>query len=73
VLETLDAALADPRAARALQTRLSHISRIVEGNGIPAVKAASSAAGLRSGFPRLPLTPADDELSQTLQDAVQAI
>jgi len=73
VLETLAAARQDPLAARAVQTRLSQVSRAVEGHGIPAVKAASVVAGLRIGIPRLPLTPVADQLAQELQNAVRTI
>ncbi|MGH8946610.1 MAG: dihydrodipicolinate synthase family protein [Acidimicrobiia bacterium] len=56
VLETMDAARADPARARPLQKRLSQISAEVEAHGIPGVLAAARAAGLHPGYPRLPLT-----------------
>lgn len=73
VLATLAAALADPHAAHAIQTRLSAVSRAVESHGIPGVKAASEAAGLRAGYPRLPLVPVSDHLASELRQAVLTI
>ncbi len=45
-----------PEAA-ALQAELTRLSRAVEGDRVPGVKAAAKAAGLRPGFPRRPLAP----------------
>ncbi|HVR33219.1 MAG TPA: dihydrodipicolinate synthase family protein [Acidimicrobiia bacterium] len=73
VLDTLEAASDDPHAAHATQTRLSAVSRAVESHGIPGVKAASEAAGLRAGYPRLPLVPVPDHLASELRQAVLAI
>lgn len=42
---------------RQLQRRLSELARSIESYGIPGVKAASTAAGLMTGIPRLPLAP----------------
>jgi 4-hydroxy-2-oxoglutarate aldolase len=56
VQETLAKAKVDPTSARRLQKRLSTISGEVEAHGVPGVKAASKAAGLEPGHPRLPLT-----------------
>jgi dihydrodipicolinate synthase/N-acetylneuraminate lyase len=71
VLETLATALDDPLAARPLQVRLSAISAEVEPRGIPMVKAASVAAGLRPGSPRLPLVPPNDTLAEEIQELVR--
>jgi len=56
VLQTLEAAKADPVKARKLQKRLSAVSADVEAHGVPGVKAAAKAAGLDPGHPREPLT-----------------
>ncbi|MGQ0848914.1 MAG: dihydrodipicolinate synthase family protein [Actinomycetota bacterium] len=55
VLQTVQAARRQPIKARQLQQEISRISMAVEALGIPGVKAAAQAAGLRSGHPRLPL------------------
>lgn len=73
VQETLAASLANPLEARTLQARLGSISRFVEPKGIAAVKAASQAAGLRSGHVRAPLAEVPSSLATELQDAVRAI
>lgn len=58
--------------SRDLQSRLTAISRAVERYGVPGVKAASAAAGLRPGYPRLPLEPVDEGLAAELAGLVQA-
>jgi len=55
VMEAIEAARTDPEKARPLQRRLSSITSEVETEGIPGVMAAARAAGLDSGYPRLPL------------------
>ena len=55
LLATLKTARSQPLKARSLQREISRISAEVESLGIPGVKAASAAAGLRPGYPRLPL------------------
>jgi 4-hydroxy-2-oxoglutarate aldolase len=56
VLETLRLAKESPEKARRLQKRLSSLSAHVDGLGVPGVKAAAKAAGLKPGYPREPLT-----------------
>lgn len=56
VLKTLRTAQSDPSKARRDQKKLSRLSADVEAHGVPGVKAASRAAGLEPGHPRLPLT-----------------
>ncbi|REK12819.1 MAG: dihydrodipicolinate synthase family protein [Actinobacteria bacterium] len=56
VQDVLRKAREDPSSARRLQRKLSSISGEVEALGVPGVKAASRAAGLEPGHPRLPLT-----------------
>ncbi|MEX2280122.1 MAG: dihydrodipicolinate synthase family protein [Acidimicrobiia bacterium] len=73
VQETLAAAMADPLAARELQSKLSTISVAIEPLGIPVVKAASEAAGLRPGFPRLPLVAPDANVTAEVQSLVRSI
>lgn len=73
VLDTLAAALEDPRTARDLQAKLSEISRTVEGGGIPAVKAAAAAAGLKPGYPRAPLRSVPEVDATALQTAIRTI
>ena len=61
----------DPVKARDLQQRVSRISARVEGYGIPGIKSAAGAAGLRPGIPRAPLGPltSDEErlISQLME------
>ena len=59
LLELVDVAVDNPLKARNLQQRVSAVAAGVERLGIPGVKAAAAAAGLRPGFPRLPLSPLD--------------
>jgi 4-hydroxy-2-oxoglutarate aldolase len=56
VLGVLRTARQDPTKARRQQRRLSALSGDVESHGIPGVKAAARAAGLKPGYPRQPLT-----------------
>ncbi|MGH8912682.1 MAG: dihydrodipicolinate synthase family protein [Acidimicrobiia bacterium] len=49
-----------------LQRQLNRISAAVESHGVPGVKAAATAAGLKSGYPRLPLEPVPAELASEL-------
>ena len=56
VLKTMSQAFENPASARRNQKRLSSLSSEVEAHGVPGVKAAARAAGLVSGYPRLPLT-----------------
>jgi dihydrodipicolinate synthase/N-acetylneuraminate lyase len=55
MLATVKMARTQPRKAQPLQREISRISAAVESHGIPGVKAAANAAGLRPGHPRLPL------------------
>jgi dihydrodipicolinate synthase/N-acetylneuraminate lyase len=73
VLNTLAAALESPLSARTLQATLSQISRTVESGGIPGVKAASVAAGLKPGYPRAPLRSVPEVEATALQTAIHAI
>lgn len=54
-LDTLAAALRNPLRAADLQDRLSALSQQIEVLGVPGVKAAAQAAGMRPGHPRAPL------------------
>lgn len=56
VLNVIAAARTNPADARRNQKKLSRLSADVEAHGVPGVKAASRAAGLQPGYPRLPLT-----------------
>ena len=56
VLRVMAAAREDPAKARRLQRKLSSLSADVEAHGVPGVKAAARASGLKAGYPRLPLT-----------------
>jgi len=51
---------------RDLQSRLSALSAAVERHGVPGVKAAAAAVGLRPGYPRLPLEPVDGKVADQL-------
>ena len=55
MLATVKTARSQPLKAQPLQREISRISAAVESHGIPGVKAASVAAGLKPGHPRLPL------------------
>jgi dihydrodipicolinate synthase/N-acetylneuraminate lyase len=55
--ETLTAARRNAATARPLQQQISRISSAIEAYGIPGVKAMAAHAGLRPGWPRLPLEP----------------
>lgn len=57
MLETVKLAQTQPLKARLPQREISRISAVVESFGIPGVKAAATAAGLKPGYPRLPLQP----------------
>lgn len=65
---TLDAAFRQPTKARPLQQEISRISAAVEAHGIPGVKAAAAATGLRPGNPRLPLPSLSRRESARLAD-----
>jgi dihydrodipicolinate synthase/N-acetylneuraminate lyase len=51
---------------RDLQSRLSALSAAVERHGVPGVKAAAAAIGMRPGYPRLPLEPVDGKVADQL-------
>ena len=73
-LEVL-AAVGDGDAARAdaAQARLAPLgARIVGAMGVPGVKAALEAIGLRGGEPRLPLQPLDLAMRGELQELMVA-
>jgi dihydrodipicolinate synthase/N-acetylneuraminate lyase len=55
VAATVNAARRAPAKARQPQQQISRASMAVEAFGIPGVKAAAAAAGLRPGYPREPL------------------
>ncbi len=57
----------NPVETRALQAQLSAISIEVESHGIPGVKVAAEAAGLRAGLPRLPLEPLPARLRRDVE------
>lgn len=73
VLDLLRASFDDPHAARPMQARLTAVSKKVESNGIPGVKAASVVAGLRPGHVRAPLAEVSTALAAELQAAVREI
>lgn len=52
--------------ARESQSRLTALSRSVERHGVPGVKAAAAAYGLRPGLPRLPLEPVSEAVADEL-------
>lgn len=55
---------------RALQRRLTQLSRAIEQHGVPGVKAAAAAYGLRSGWPRLPLEPLTEGVGSGVADLI---
>ncbi|MGH8874394.1 MAG: dihydrodipicolinate synthase family protein [Acidimicrobiia bacterium] len=64
--ETVATARRSPTSAAPLQRRLSRISAVVEPHGVPGVKAAAAAVGLRPGHPRLPLRRLPARLAERL-------
>lgn len=73
VLSLMKSTREDAARSRRLQKKLSSISGEVEAHGVPGVKAAARAAGLRPGFPRAPLARlskgAETSLAKTIQSA----
>ncbi|WP_052436710.1 dihydrodipicolinate synthase family protein [Georgenia sp. SUBG003] len=60
--------------ALALQERLYPVWRLVRGAQFPArMKAAASALGRQSGYPRSPLTPVSDQVRAALEEALTGI
>jgi 4-hydroxy-2-oxoglutarate aldolase len=57
----------NPVETRALQAEISAVAAEVESHGIPGVKVAAEAAGLRAGFPRLPLEPLPARLRRDIE------
>jgi dihydrodipicolinate synthase/N-acetylneuraminate lyase len=62
----------DKAPDRDRQRQLTALSAAVERHGVPGVKVAASAYGLRAGFPRLPLKPLGDEARSQVQAAMGA-
>lgn len=56
---------------RDLQRRLTAVSKAVEQHGVPGVKAASLAAGLQPGLPRLPLEAASESVASEVLAAAE--
>jgi len=56
VMSTMAMARTDIAKARKSQKKLSTLSADIEAYGVPGVKAAAQAAGLKPGYPRQPLT-----------------
>lgn len=67
VLETVEAG-----DRRSLQKRLTALSRVVDGLGVPGVKAAAALNGLRPGLPRLPLAPLSEPALRSVTEAMDA-
>lgn len=59
-----------PTKALALQDEITAIATRIEAPGIPGVKAAARAAGLRPGYPRAPFAPADRTWIRTIAPLV---
>jgi len=68
--ELVRLARSSPAKALALQDEITAISGRVEAPGIPGVKAAARAAGLRPGYPRAPFAPADRTWIRTIAPLV---
>jgi 4-hydroxy-2-oxoglutarate aldolase len=63
----------DETAASAAQARLGPLAaRIVAGLGVPGVKAALDAVGLRGGLPRPPLRPLTAQALAVVRELVQS-
>jgi dihydrodipicolinate synthase/N-acetylneuraminate lyase len=56
-----------------LQRQLTRVSAAVERHGVPGVKAAAAAIGLRPGLPRLPLEPLATELAAEVAAVVESV
>jgi 4-hydroxy-2-oxoglutarate aldolase len=63
-------ARSSPAKALALQDEITAIASRIEAPGIPGVKAAARAAGLRPGYPRAPFAPADRTWIRTIAPLV---
>jgi dihydrodipicolinate synthase/N-acetylneuraminate lyase len=73
VLDVMKAASSgDVTRSRRLQKKLSAISGEIEAYGVPGVKAAARAAGLRAGFPRAPLTRLSHGTETSIAKTVQS-
>ena len=70
VLDVIDAASTGPAGAHSLQRRLSHLASVIERHGVPGVKVAAAALGLRPGRARLPLQPVDDDIAREIGDII---
>jgi len=73
VIRIVRGARRNPVETRVLQAQLSIVAAEVESHGIPGVKVAAEAAGLRAGFPRLPLEPLPARLRRDLEALVATI
>jgi 4-hydroxy-2-oxoglutarate aldolase len=71
LLELVALAREDPIKARDPQQRVSRISALVEGYGIPGIKSAAGLAGLRPGLPRAPLAPLFDEQQDLIAELLR--
>lgn len=73
VLSVMKAATSgDIDRSRRLQKKLSAISGEIEAYGVPGVKAAARAAGLRAGFPRAPLSRLSHGTETSIAKTVQS-
>jgi 4-hydroxy-2-oxoglutarate aldolase len=63
-------ARSSPAKALSLQDEITAIASRIEAPGIPGVKAAARAAGLRPGYPRAPFAPADRTWIRTIAPLV---
>ena len=72
IAELVTVARRSPQKSLRLQAGFTDVTSAVEAHGIPGVKAAAAAFGLRPGFPRLPLKPLSKAKARTVADRVTA-
>lgn len=70
--ELVGAARRSPRKGLELQPAFTAVTAAIEAHGIPGVKAAADALGLRAGAPRLPFKPLSRSKARTVSDRATA-
>ncbi|MFQ5948407.1 MAG: dihydrodipicolinate synthase family protein [Acidimicrobiia bacterium] len=73
VRETVARAVRSVSRAAATQERLTRLSLTVDRHGIPGVKVAAAAAGLRPGYPRRPLRLPSGPASRALRGGLESL
>lgn len=63
----------DSDDALGLQNRMTHVTGVIESDGVPGVKVAARLTGLRPGYPRAPLAPPDQSDELRIKTALDRI